>query len=659
MTPIFIDFETFYDKEYTLKKLTMEEYIRDQRFECIGLSIKVGNTQTQFYPREQGLDILRQHLVDTPDHTLISHNAYFDMGILGLRYDIHPKMMGDTMLMSSVCGLDRCAGGGSLDKLSTYLQSIGYNMPSKGDYVHNMLGVRADSMGQADWISYGMYCKTDTDICAAIYQIIVGTVPHDEMRMISTTLKMFTNPIVELNTDLLVDYKERLIQKRHDLLKDVANRLGFSGIDELGTHLRSTAKFAKLLESIGVPVPMKYSEKQDKMIPAVSKTDQEFLDLKDRGSELVQALCEARLGAASNLEMTRCDRFIAVSERGRLPIPLRYASAHTGRYGGSDKVNLQNLPKRKGDTSLRRAMTAPAGHVLIATDSSQIEARLLSSIANERRMVDIFVNKLDPYSDMAAKIYGMTYEQVYDEAKVNKTKQGTMRRNVGKTTILGAGFGMGGTKFRDQLLLDGLNEAADMADTIISTYRSSNPNIVNFWRTCGTALEVMLTGGNMWFGGESNDLFYADGSSVFWGKRIPSIRMPNGTYIWYQNLRKVPRQEPSSFGDGMEFVYDQFKSRVYVPNRVYGGKVAENLTQALAFAVLKYQALQMVDMGIPVHMNVHDEWVSIVPKSMAAHAVRAHAKAMRSVPDYIPQGLLDMELDMGKNYADTTTIGGL
>jgi len=304
-------------------------------------------------------------------------------------------------------------------------------------------------------------------------------------------------------------------------------------------------------------------------------------------------------------------------------------------------------------------MTAPDDHVLIASDSSQIECRVLAYAAQELPLLNIFLNKDDPYSDMASNIYGLPYDVIYREAKIERTKEGIVRRNVGKTTELGCGYGMGADKFEGQLKLDGLTEAASNAKAIVQAYRRARPSIVRFWKTCSDVLDIMLAGGKVSFGGPNNDLFVADGSSVFWGKRIPSVRLPNGTYIWYQNLRKVPRQEPAQFGDGMEFVYDQFKSNRFEVNRIYGGKLTENLIQALAFAVLKYQALQIVDMGVPVHMNVHDEWVSIVPKSMAHHAVAVHAKAMRTVPNYIPDGLLDMELDMGKNYADTTTIGGL
>ena len=955
MTRIVIDFETYYDKDYSIKKMTMEQYIRDPRFECIGLSIKVVDQPTQFFRAETWIPELKQLLVAHRDHTIVSHNAMFDMGILGIRYGIHPRSLGDTVAMSAVVGLDRCAGRSSLDGLSAYLRTIGYNIPTKGDYVQNMEGVRIADMSPTDWAQYSEYCKTDSDICAAMYDIMLPYMPPGELQMISATIKMFTNPSVKLDTELLEDYQQRLIQKREDLLAGVARKVGLAGADELAPHLRSTVKFAKLLESIGVTVPTKYSEKQDKMIPAVAKTDHEFLELVASENELISTLCEARLGAASNLEMTRCKRFIDISYRGLMPVPLRYAAAHTGRYGGcfvaetevwlkpkspydrepyltnivnanagtliwngdefvehegvictglkpvynyqglcgtrnhkvfidnglvtlgeaidqnlhivdskrpaldgtptrnmlptmqyvdgacvlvydilnagsehkywangklvhnSDKINLQNLPKRKGDKSLRRSMTAPDDHVLIASDSSQIECRVLAYAAQELPLLNIFLNKDDPYSDMASNIYGLPYDVIYREAKIERTKEGIVRRNVGKTTELGCiaegtevltdrgwvqiqniqsndllwdgnvfvphgglldrgfkpcaifnnialttdhkiynhisgrwftvedilyytdlsllanniadtcnqysfndipskyrshlveardnklgindfitrpilktydilnvgtkncfyvrsinrgsgssvlkvhncGYGMGDAKFEGQLKLDGLTEAASNAKAIVQAYRRARPSIVRFWKTCSDVLDIMLAGGKVSFGGPNNDLFLADGSSVFWGKRIPSLCLPNGTYIWYQNLRKVPRQEPAQFGDGMEFVYDQFKSNRFEVNRIYGGKLTENLIQALAFAVLKYQALQIVDMGVPVHMNVHDEWVSIVPKSMAHHAVAVHAKAMRTVPNYIPDGLLDMELDMGKNYADTTTIGGL
>lgn len=164
--PIVIDFETYYDNEYSLKKITTERYIRDEKFECIGLSIKIGNMPTNFYPYEKGLAFLKIILEQTyPNSPVVSHNNMFDMGILGLRYDMHPRFMVDTATQAKLCGLDRVAGGGSLNALSRKGLELGFVSTVKGNEVHNMVGIQANQMSEAQWAAYGEYCKLDSDIC--------------------------------------------------------------------------------------------------------------------------------------------------------------------------------------------------------------------------------------------------------------------------------------------------------------------------------------------------------------------------------------------------------------------------------------------------------------------------------------------------------------
>lgn len=655
LPPIILDFETYYDDEYSLSKITTEEYIRDPRFQSIGMSIKFDGA-TEFYRGENWIPRLKELMAISPDSPVGSHNAMFDAGILGLRYNIHPRNIADTMSMSAACGLNRCAGRSSLSKLAEYLQKLGHKVPAKGGYVANMKGVRMEDMSVHDWVSYEDYCKLDTDICHLIYQVCLQYIPDYEMRMMSETIRMFSKPAFALNKPMLDDYAVHLEKMRVDNLVNLTAKFNFEDIEVTQSHLRSRPKFQKLLEACNVEIPMKVSPTTGKTVPALSKKDEAYMALLDHPNPTVRQLVECRLNAASTLEQTRCARFIGIASRGLMPVPLKYASAHTKRYGGADKINLQNLRKRSGDITLRRSICAPEGHVIIASDSSQIEARLLAYAANEQYMVDIFVSRRCPYSDMAAKIYNKTYDEVYTAAKIERTKEGTTQRNVGKATILGAGYGMGVERFTKEMNLGGLTEAAEMAETIIATYRGANPNIKAFWATCQDALEVMLHGGAMWFGGPNNDLFYATGNTEFWGKVIPAIKLPDGGYIYYENLRK---EETDESWTGWEYKYDQFKDYRHEPTRVYGGKVAENLIQALAFSVLKFQALRMVDRGVPVHLNIHDEWASVVPKSQARDAAIAHALSMREVPDYIPVGLLDCEVDIGLNYADTKTVDGL
>lgn len=651
-TPIVIDFETYYDKEYSLSKITMEKYIRCDKFECIGVAVKIGNNPTRFYEGETGIAIIR-HIVTTtyPNSPVVAQNCNFDLGILAFRYGIHPNFTVDTMVMAKLSGFDRVAGGTSLAKMSAQLEKMGIFSQVKGSEVHNMLGVHAGDMTPQQWQAYGDYCKLDVDLTHALYRYMIDKVPVSELIMSDITTKMYTKPMFDIDVPLLEQYAVCLDEEREQMLSRISGDLGFDSTDDLLKNLRSSKKFVALLERLGVEVPMKWSEKQEKMIPAVSKTDTEFLDLLEHDDELVRTLVETKLGTMSSMEQTRTATFLDIASRGLAPVYLRYASAHTGRYGGGQATNYQNMSKRTKDPVLRRSLRAMDGFVVLASDSGQIECRINGLMSNQQDLTQLFLDGRDPYVDMATAIFNRPYDEILHEAKVVGSKEGKKMRNLGKEAVLACGYGMSANTFRYRMELTGNPEAAEMADDIVNAYRTKNNRIGAFWRECDRVLDVLFAGGNMWFGGPNNNLFYADGSSEFHGQKIPSIRFPNGTYIWYQNLRK----EPSENGK-VNYVYDQFKGRAWLPKRIWGSSLVENLCQKLAFDILKYQAIEIAKTGLPINMNVHDEWVSVVPRDQATQAVVVHYTAMRSVPDYIPQGLLDCEVDVGLNYADLKTV---
>lgn len=369
---VVIDFETYYDKDYSLSKITMEKYIRCDKFECIGVSIKVGDKPAKFYRHETGLPIIAELVNRLPTSPFVAHNS-FDMAILGLRYGIHPNFMVDTMVMAKLSGFDRVVGGTSLAKLSDQLEKMGLVNKVKGTTVHNMLGVHAADMSEQQWQDYGDYCVLDSDLCYALYMYMIDKVPVSELIMADITTKMYTKPMFDIDVPLLEQYAVRLETERDEMLGRIAGQLGFKDNKALLSNLRSSKKFVALLERLNVTVPMKWSEKQEKMIPAVSKTDTEFLDLLEHEDELVRTLVETRLGTMSSMEQTRTATFLDIASRGLAPIYLRYAAAHTGRYGGGDGTNYQNLSKRTKDPVLRRSMRAMDGHIVLASDSGQIE----------------------------------------------------------------------------------------------------------------------------------------------------------------------------------------------------------------------------------------------------------------------------------------------
>jgi hypothetical protein len=196
------------------------------------------------------------------------------------------------------------------------------------------------------------------------------------------------------------------------------------------------------------------------------------------------------LGPKSTLEETRTQRFIDISKRGLLPVPVRYYAAHTGRWGGDDKINLQNLPSRgPNGKALKKAIIAPEGHTIIEADSAQIEARVLAWLAEQEDLVSAFTNREDVYKKMASSIYGVPVDEV--------TKD---QRFVGKTTILGAGYGMGALKFQAQLKSFGFDMELDEARRVINIYRDTNWHISQLWRSAQNMLRYMAQGDRLDFG---------------------------------------------------------------------------------------------------------------------------------------------------------------
>jgi DNA polymerase len=366
---------------------------------------------------------------------------------------------------------------------------------------------------------------------------------------------------------------------------------------------------------------MKKSPTTGKQTYAFAKTDEAFKELLNHDISEVRALVEARLGTKSTIEETRTERFVEIAKRGLLPVPLRYYAAHTGRWGGDDKINLQNL---KRGSLLKNAIEAPDGYVMVDSDSSQIEARTLAWLAGQDDLVDAFERGEDVYKIMASAIYGKKMEKITKE-----------ERFVGKTTILGAGYGMGATKFKAQLKAFGVEVHADEAQRIIDTYRKTYPKIPELWKSASNILPAIVSEQTTSFG--RNGMLKVDGSD--------GILLPNGLRLKYPNLRKHQDKESGK----VEYVYDTKKGKAIVLNRIYGGKVVENVCQALARIVIGEQML-LVAKKYRVVMTVHDAVACIAPKAEADRAKEYVELCMRIRPAWAPELPLNCEAGYGENY---------
>ena len=626
-----IDFETRWDsKRYTLSKMTTEEYIRADEFLAFGACIHEygSDSSTQWYRGDELHRVLSTY--DWGRTAVLAHNAQFDVSILSWRYNVRPAFIFDTLSMARA--LRGVEVGNSLARLAT-----DFGLPEKGRAVHSTDGLsKLDTKIESELAEY---CKHDVFLCEAIFERLVKGYPASELRLIDMTLKMYTEPVLRLDQEMLAKAIEEERVTREGLLQRL-------DVDE--RYLASNPKFAELLSKLGVVAPMKTSKTTGKQTLALAKNDAHFQAMLNGDNEDVAALCEARLKVKSTTERTRAQRFLDISQRGALPVPLSYYGAATGRWTASkgSAINMQNL---KRGSFLRKAIMAPEGYQLVVGDLSQIEPRVLAWLSDYEDMLDIFRAGGDPYAAFGAQMFnipGMTKDSHPD------------LRQSAKSALLGCGYGLGWASFAQQLLTGFLgappvryskdfakllgvdseyaqrfaewdgNEDKLMAiphtcsiqelvyhslaaKAIIDTYRRTAHPVVSFWSLCDHALHTALVGGK--------EMVYK--CVTF---RKGEIELPNGMKLLYPDLRQTKDDKGKS-----QIVYGPHATKLYA------GKITNNITQALARIVMTDGMLR-VSKRYPVKGTVHDELIAVVPDAEVEDAKTWVLAQMTMEPRYMP-----------------------
>jgi DNA polymerase len=628
MKIVTFDAETYYDREYSLSKITTEDYVRSPQFELIGFAIKTNDGPTQWVPKPQCEAFIRSF--DWSDAMVVCQNTAFDGAILNWHYGVEPMVWADTLGMSRALYPHDKA-----HSLKAQAERMGVGV--KGEEVLNAIGKRYADFYDAELARYAAYCINDVELTYDIFKMYMEAgFPKQELKLIDLTLRMFIEPVLELDADKLRDHLEEVKDLKQTLLYSVRAMLSTDADlevrqdmwaldnDGLKALLMSNDKFAKVLQSLGIRPPTKISPTTGKVAWAFAKTDEAFKALEEHEDGRVQAVVAARLGNKTTLEETRTERFIGMARRGKFPVPLRYYGAHSGRWSGQDSVNLQNLPSRGANAGkIKKAIMAPEGYVVIDCDSAQIEARVLAWLAGQDDLVQAFKDKQDVYKLMATKIYGCAI------GDVDKTQ-----RQVGKTVVLGAGYGVGHVKLQGFLKNQaGVEVTLDEAKRIIDTYRSTSFKIADFWRNAGDALTALISGQSM----------QVDAVGLI--KAIPGkgLTLPNGLHIQYPGLRAVSNEETGK----RELVYYSKG----LPVRIYGGKVVENICQAVARQVVAEQMLR-VSKRYKVVLTVHDAVAIIAKKEEAAEAQAYLEECMSWNPKWAVGLPLSCESGMGESYGD-------
>ena len=596
MQKIYLDFETYYDVQLSLTKMSTVQYVNHPDFKVWGVGIKVEDGPTEWYNEEETPEILSQ--IEWGDTAVVCHNTLFDAYILTQYYGYKPAFYYDTAAMSR----------GLYPNMSASLaNACKREFPNdetkrKGEELVNAKGIR-DLDPELD-AQIGGYCIQDVDLTYELFKSYSATYPDKELQIIDLTVRMFVEPKLMLDRGLLTTYKDDIATRTEQAIQD-------SGVTR--EILASQVKFKEHLESLGITVPTKKSPTTGKQIPAFGKNDSAYIQMCNMYPEH-KNIWDAREMVKSRIEETRAQRFIdSTNPDGTFSVPLRYYAAHTGRFGGSDKINLQNLPR---GSQLRRAIMAPPGQRLYIADLSNIEARMLAWLAKEHDLVQAFATGRDVYCEFASQIYGRTI-----------TKADKLERYVGKTAILGLGYGMGADKF--QMTLKTGSPSVEVTDAtaqaIVMQYRSMYPNIPKLWSGMKDSLFQMLNP-------RSVGMMYGPLTI-----RSKALGLPNGMALNYPNLY---------FSAG-QFMYSTERETI----RTHGPRVTENVVQALARLVITDQMLEVQNLPeVDIVLQVHDEIIAIGSEYNADATMDKIIKIMRTAPEWCGDLPLDAEGGVSQIY---------
>lgn len=616
---ITLDFETYYDKDYGFKKHTTEEYIRDERFEVIGVAVKSdGVTKWCTGSHEElkkFLDMFEMH-----KHFVLAHNTKFDGAILSWVYDIHPLGLFDTMSMGQI--LHGLTESTSLANLSKF-----YGIGEKGEEVLKALGKRRKDFTTAEMGEYAKYCINDVELTYDLFCEMKDKFTAPEMKLIDLTIRMFTEPKLELNKGLLLRHLNEVKEAKEKLLASVCVEAialpagtDRTVVDKEG--LMSNPKFAKLLLEQGVNPPMKISATTGKLTYAFAKTDEEFEALLAHDNPYVQALAAARIGNKSTIEETRTENFIQIANRGKLPVPLKYSGAVVShRWSGVDGINLQNLPRT---SELRRAICAPKGYKIVASDLSNIELRLAYWFAKSHNKVQQIKSGVDLYKQSASEITGIPYDKIDKDL-----------RYIFKVVNLSGIYGVGANKMHSILKQGGVDKELNEVKSIVYAYRKSNRELTEAWQDAGTMLECVKSGKH-----------YAMGNGdIITSVPHEGMMKPNGMMLGLPNLRKLIT------ATGESWVYDKLFGRSLIPEYIHPAKTFQRCIQSLARDIIAEQLIQVAK-KYPVVMTVHDELVMLCKDDEVDDCKTYVKQCMTTAPTWCGDLPLDCEIGVGDNYMD-------
>jgi len=654
---LIIDFESYYDADYTLSKMSTIEYICDPRFELTGMGYHVLNESQIGFPFEPGQDSkiqfvpkpgleerirkLQANFGDNLEQvTVVAKNCKFDMTILAVKFGIIPPYIID--IDDLLRNYDA--------RMSHHMKDVTemFGLQDKGKTVQ-FKGLHYGDMDEVQKEELAVYCTGDITIETSLFKKLLPMVsnPQVEIPIARHTLDLYLRPAFEF------DFKKakRLRADMALMLAEIVQKTRCSK-----SKISGNISFVETLQSVlpeGETVPVKKGKPGKNMvkllgagnIPALAKDDVKFQALLVHPDENVKNLCVARQAVKSwPLHIKRINNIMnqAAASGGLVRVPLHYFGAHTGRFSGGEKINLQNLGGRGRAGGgihaligqMRSLLTAPEGQMLAIADSAQIEARVLAWLAGQSDLVTGFANSEDIYSVFATDLFGhLVCKPMKDEPEIIKRVL-KIKRGFGKDAILGCGYGMGPTKFYDRCysneslrpLFDSGKYNFAFIKRLVKTYRSKYSKIPKFWKEVERCFKWVIK-----YPGTTHTLlgslhFFSENGTVY-------IQLPSGRTLRYRHCR-IDRENTIQWHHG----------------HLWGGSITENIVQAVARDLLVYWILKCEHYGLNVIFSNHDEIICMIETDKAERALSDMCDIMSVGPDWAEGLPLGVEGELSEVY---------
>ncbi|MDO4800408.1 MAG: DNA polymerase [Bacillota bacterium] len=614
MKSLHIDIETYSSED--LAESGAYRYAEAEDFEILLFAYAYGEEVIRIVDLMDPFDALPESVLrdlENPEVLKIAHNAAFERICIQKHFGrkLDPSQWRCTSVLARSLGLP-----GSLEQSAAALHLtqqkdragkalIGFfSKPCKPTKAN---GMRTRNLPEHDpnkWESFKRYCVQDVEVERAIdHKLVLDSIPEKEWKLYALDQRI-NDTGIRIDQTLArnaVAYSARFRERITEEMKDL------TGLE----NPNSVAQLKEWMDSYGVDASAGIGkDKIEDLRAGAPEEVQCALDLRQQISKSSTQKFDAMLACVCRDERAHgAFQFMGAGRTGRwagrlfqphnLP-QTRLSDLDTSRQivrcGDPEIIDmLFDQPMHVLSNLVRTALIPADGHRFLVVDFSAIEARVVAWLAGERWVLDVFRSHGKIYEATAAAMFHIPIE------KIVKGQPEYEYRAKGKVATLACGY-QGGVSALIAMgaLKSGIPE--DELPGIIGRWRKANPNIVSLWSDLENGVKTVLRG--------KRPVKIGRGVTIRFSRGMLFIDLPSGRSLSYPGARlgqskKIPGKEAIEFRSqvGATWGWEQ----------TYGGKLTENIVQAIARDCLAECMLRLENRGYHIIMHVHDEIICEEP----------------------------------------------